>query len=205
MAARRFDRRTALLGLGASAVSAGSAGAQGWCEDDDRLGRGPCVAPGPARLRMRLPDGTRASPRRLVVEAAGGVAEAALPRMAERRDEDRIPVAGAVGPFGLLFAPQPASTYVRPQNRLGDAALVGDALVLRIAGAPVAAAAAERLQILTRPAFGRGLVSFALSLRLERGSAAPAGGRDAGGVYWADGRLLVSPPHRTLFGARLWG
>lgn len=205
MSDHRTTRRAALLGalglLGAATV------AQGQTRFDEDEGRGSIRRDGRRRerFRMQLPGGTRAAPRSLLIETDAGAAAARLPRVAEIREEDRLPIAGAAGPFGPLFAPQPAPSYVRARNLLGAAELRGETLVLRLRGAPVDLRSARRVQILTRPPRGRGLVSYSLTLDLVAADPAPSGGLDAGGVYWADDRLLVSPPHDALFGARLWG
>lgn len=206
--ARRLDffAVIAALSLVAAAWAAPASAQFGRDLDDDEPSSALGVDLGMAPLRYELPSGARFAPRRLALITDRGVRIADLPARAPASREDRVPVGRAAGRFGALFAPRPLPSYLRAHHRLGPAYRVGDVLVADLRGAPTTFDARATVLLLTRGAGqGRDPIGLALDVALRPGDGRGLdGGVPAGDAYWADGRLLISPPYDRFYGFRLW-
>lgn len=213
--ARRFWARRAALASFAAILAAPlpppTARAQITGEPRDGAG-GPGLQKGaPTPFRIRLPGSGRFTPKRIVVLAIDRTYAGPAPRDAVVAGGSRLNFSGTPL-LEDLFGPRPATSAVVPENRLGGLYRSGDALIIDLRNAPIdvgAVLAQPVAAISSRPSAP--ILEISARLRLESGPAeaqdlsrrdAPPGER-IGFVYWlggsSDGRIVLSPPRKTLF------
>lgn len=180
----------------------------------------------PTRVRtnLLLPGGGSFEPERLVALTVDGPRIAPLARHIMVEDESRLDLSGFV--LGDAITDRPLTAYVSERRVIGGLYRDGDDLIvdLRAIGPP------ERSRywpapvfLVTKPWFVNQVVAARLLRALasatagahQGAAAAIAGGEGApalarrfgapiGFAYEGDGRLVLGPPRRRLFGRRLF-
>ncbi len=161
------------------------------------------------RPRFLLPGGRAFEPRSVLILTDDAALVGTLPRYVDAVPDNRLDLSG-LGALSSLFNKAPYSSYLRPENRIGVVRRSGDVIVADLRGGGYGARDVEGrpLAFLTTPPRGRPVLALAMrpgySEIARREARAHAAGPEIAHVYAAGRGVLLSPPYRRFYGARLF-